>query len=76
MQKLDTFVERLEKIGINLELFSSIPWIYINKVNGNQVTETFQSEHGFTIGFHPIRMGQEFKFTDIKEIIKIIRKYK
>jgi hypothetical protein len=75
MQKLDIFVERLKKNGIRLELTSNFPWIYLNKINDKLVKEKFRAEHGFTIAFHPIRIGQELQFTDLKEIFKIIRKY-
>lgn len=75
MNKITSFVERLKKIGIEVELFSNYPWIYLGKVNGVRVTEKFRANHGFTIAFHPIRPGQELEFTDITEIFKILRKY-
>ena len=76
MNKIDIFVKRLQKLNINLELVMNFPWIYINKINGKRVTETFRAEHGFTLAFLPIRVNQELDFTDIKEIFKLIRKYK
>ena len=75
-QKIDTFVERLKKIGIEVELASNVPWIYLTKVNGNKIKEKFYAEHGFTVAFYPIKRNGEIKFTDITEIFKIIRKYK
>ena len=75
MQKITSFVERLKKIGIEVELWSNYPWIYLDKVNGVSVEEVFRGNHGFTIAFHPIRPGQELQFTDITEIFKILRKY-
>lgn len=75
-EKLDIFVERLKKIGIIIELVGNYPWIYLDKVNGQKVTEKFEGNHGFTIGFLPIRPDKPFHFTDISEIFKIIRKYK
>ena len=75
-QKLDIFVERLEKIGITIRLAGNFPWIYLDTINGKKVTERFQAEHGFTIGYYPIRHGQAFKFTDLKEIFKVIRQYR
>lgn len=76
MNKIEIFVNRLSKIGINVNLFCNYPWIYLDTVNGKRVTEKFHAEHGFTIAFHPIRPNQELNFTDISEIFKIIRKYK
>lgn len=75
---LTIFRNRLLKIGIEIEMWSNYPWIYIEKVNGNEIAEEdyFYANHGFTVGFHPIRPGEEFKYTDIKRIFEIIRKYK
>lgn len=73
---LSTFINRLKKININIELIGNYPWVYINKINGKKVTEKFRGNHGFTIGFNPIRNGEFFKFTDISEIFKLIRKYR
>ena len=71
-------MERMEKLGINIELASNYPWIYIEKINGNRIKseDYFQGNHGFTIAFLPIRNDQELKFTDIGEIFKLIRKYR
>ena len=76
--KLDSFMERMEKLGINIELASNYPWIYIEKINGNRIKseDYFQGNHEFTIAFLPIRNDQELKFTDIGEIFKLIRKYR
>jgi hypothetical protein len=76
MYKLDIFINRLKKIGIDITLFGNYPWIYVNKINGVRVNETYLANHGFTIMFLPIRLGQEHQFTDISEIFKLIRKYK
>lgn len=75
MKKINTFVKRLDKIGIKVELVSNYPWIYIRSINGKYVTEKFQGNHGFTVAFSPIREGQELQFTDIGEIFKLLRKY-
>jgi hypothetical protein len=72
---LTPFIERLKKIGIEVELVGNYPWIYIDKINGKRVTERFEGNHGFTIAFLPVRNDQEMKFTDITEIFKLIRKY-
>ena len=76
MGKLTTFIERMKKLGIEIELMGNYPWIYIHTINGKRVTEKFQGNHGFTIAFTPIKPGQELNFTDITEIFKLIRKYK
>ena len=75
--KLDVFVKRLEKIGIDVKLSGNFPWIYLDKINGIRVKETFQANHGFTVMFLPARNDSPpSDFTDIKEIFKLIRKYK
>ena len=75
MEKLDIFITRLHKIGIDVKLFGNYPWIYIDSINGKRVTELFEGNHGFTIAFLPIRNDQELQFTDITEIFHLIRKY-
>jgi hypothetical protein len=74
--KLDVFVERLKKIGIDIKLSGNFPWIYIQEINGKRVTETFRANHGFTVMFLPGRNDSPVsEFTDIKEIFNLIRKY-
>jgi len=75
MEKIITFINRLEKIGIKVELVSNYPWLYLDKINGKQVTEKYYADHGYTIAFQPIRKNQELKFLNIKELFKLIRKY-
>lgn len=72
---IETFLNRLKKIGIELELCCNFPWVYIDKINGVKVTEKYESNHEFTLCFLPIRENQEIKFTYITEIFKLIRKY-
>jgi len=67
---------RLLKIGITIEMISNYPWVYLTHVNGNVVKEKYFANHGFTIGFNPAKLGDIFSYTDLKEIFKIIRKYK
>jgi hypothetical protein len=66
----------MKKLGIEVQLIGNIPWIYIHTINGKRVTERFEGNHGFTIAFHPIKLGDELEFTNITEIFKLIRKYK
>lgn len=74
MNKINTFVKRLEKINIKVELMGNYPWIYLDKVNNKQVKTKFHAEHGFTLAFSPIRKGQDYEFTDLKTIFQEIRK--
>lgn len=78
LAKLDIFRKRMKKMGIDIELMGNYPWIYIRSVNGNIIKreDYFHGEHGFTIGFLPIRPDFEFHFTDITKIFELIRKYK
>ena len=73
--KLKVFVDRMQKININIKLVGNYPWIYIDEINGKRVTEKFEGNHGFTIAFLPVRADRELEFTDISEIFKLIRKY-
>jgi hypothetical protein len=75
---INRLVPRLRKIGIDIELFGNLPWIYLDKVNGNKVKreDFFEGNHGFTIAFYPIRKGQVMELTDIRKVFEIIRKYK
>ena len=75
MDKLTIFINRMNKLGIDIKLVGNYPWIYIDEINGKRVTEKFQGNHGFTIAFLPIRKDQEINFTDIREIFQLIRKY-
>ena len=74
--KITVFVERLKKIGIEVELAGNYPWVYIDNICGKRVTETFEGNHGFTLIFLPGRNDSPpSEFTDIGEIFKLIRKY-
>ncbi len=73
--KLEIFVNRLKRLGIDITLVANVPWIYIDKINGKRVTEIFQGNHGFTVAFLPAQKGKDLFFTDIGEIFKLIRKY-
>jgi uncharacterized protein YkuJ len=73
MDELNRFVNRLNKIGVELTLVGNYPWIYLSEVNGKTVTEVYKSERNFTIGFYPI--GDSFRFTNLPKVFTIIRKY-
>ena len=70
--KLGVFLERMKKIGINIQLMGNYPWIYIYYINCKRVKEQFLAEHGFTIMFQ----DGKYEFTDIGKIFKLIKKYK
>lgn len=71
-------INRLRAVGIDVDVWTNYPWIYLHKINGIPVQEEdfFLSEHGFCLAIHPLRKTDKFKFTDISKIFKIIRKYK
>jgi hypothetical protein len=73
MTTISSFVNRLKKIGIQVELFGNYPWVYLDKVNGKKVTEKFMGDHGFTVFFRAIRPGRPDTITDIRTIFKQIR---
>jgi hypothetical protein len=75
MDILEVFIKRMKKLNIEIELVGNYPWIYIDKINGKNVVEKFEGNHGFTIAFLPIRKEQKMKFTDIGEIFRLVRKY-
>ena len=70
--KLSVFISRLQKLGIETTYAGNIPWIYLDTICGKKVTERFQANHGFTVGYLG-NMG--FTFSDIKEIFSLLRKY-
>jgi hypothetical protein len=72
---LEAFQDRMLRLGINVELVGNYPWVYIESINGKRVTETFRANHGFTIAFTPIRLGQKLEITDISEVMNLVRKY-
>ena len=75
---LTVFVERMKLLNIEVKLSGNVPWIYLNYINGKRVKEEdyYLGNHGFTIAFYPLKPGRSMKFTDIKKIIELIRKYK
>ena len=73
MNRLKILLDRLDKLGIKVDVWGNYPWIYLDVVDGVKVTEKLQSEHGFTIAFY--KGSDNNELTDIKEIFKVIRKY-
>lgn len=74
MTSVSSFVNRLAKIGINVELVGNYPWVYMRKVNGNSVKDKWLGNHGFTVFFRATKPGQSDTITDINVIFKQIRK--
>jgi len=76
MRHMEALRRRLLRIGIDIELKSNMPWLYLSRVDGKHVKERFLAEHGFCIAFLEYSdEGSTAKLTDIKEIFKVIRKY-
>lgn len=63
------FAQRLKRIGVEVELIANYPWVYMNKVNGVPVTETFMAKHGFT-AFFSLRVEQ---WSDRRKVFAKIR---
>jgi hypothetical protein len=79
MNEIEVFRNRLKKIGIELELFGNVPWIYIDKVNGNKVSrEDYNANHGYSFAWYPVRNGESphLDWSAIKKTFEVIRKYK
>jgi hypothetical protein len=75
MHPIERLGNRLKRIGINIVIHANYPWMYLGTINGVRVKETIDSDHGFVIGYEPIRAGQEFKWVNTQEMFKLIRKY-
>jgi hypothetical protein len=73
--KLETFVRRLKKIGIEVTFAANYPWIYFDTINGREVIGAFHAEHGWTAFFSPIEVGGKWKFSDRREVFKKVREY-
>lgn len=73
MTTIESFVKRLEKIGIHTKLIGNFPWIYLDEVNGKKVEGKLLGNHGFTIFFQSIRYEKPDTITDISKIFNKIR---
>jgi len=74
MTTINSFVNRLKKIGIEIKLFGNYPWVYLDSVNGVKITTKFEAEHGFTVFWRAIKSDQKDRIIDISTIFKEIRK--
>ena len=79
MNEVEIFINRMKRIGIELELKANYPWIYLYSVNGNRVKqEDWSSYWGYTIAWlsiKPIGAGVHLD-EDIKRTFEVIRKYR
>jgi len=73
MTTIESFINRLRKIGIEVEMSANYPWIYLDKVNGKKVQGKFLGNHGFTCFWSGVRSGSKPCISDIKEVFKKIR---
>ena len=77
MNEIDIFKNRLDKIGINLEFAGNHPWVDLTKINGIPVKEIHLANHGFTIGWYPLKGQENFRLIeDMVPVFNLIRKYK
>ena len=78
MNEIEVFINRMRKIGIELELEGNVPWIYLKSVNGNRVREIdYNANHGYTIARYPVRLGDKPHLdSDLNRTFDIIRKYR
>lgn len=72
-EKLDIFIRRLKKLGIEIKIGANIPWIYLDYINGKRVTEIYNANHGFNIAFLNYKDG--IVFDNIEATFNLIRKY-
>jgi hypothetical protein len=72
---IERFVRRLDRIGIDVQLSANAPWVYLDSVNGIEVTELFKAEHGFTAFWLPVNVGQDIVFSDRRVVFAKVREY-
>jgi hypothetical protein len=73
--RLATFKNRLQKIGIDVTFAANYPWIYFDTINGKEVTGTFHANHGWTAFFYPVEIHGKIKFSDRREVFKKVREF-
>ena len=70
---INSFTNKLRRIGIHVELAGNYPWIYLDKVNGIQVRERFEANHGFTAFYLPVKNSLPIHFSDTRSVFQKIR---
>lgn len=83
---LDRLRDRLEKIGIDIDLVSNAPWIYLTRVNGNKVEQKdWTANYGYVIAYYAMLREYDdtsvwnsnpIKLHDLRETFNIVRKYR
>lgn len=75
MTTIESFVERLKKIGVEVTLINNYPWVYMTFINGHRIYEKYLANHGFTVFFraYNIHNPHQEHITDISRIFKKIR---
>jgi hypothetical protein len=73
MTTIPSFINRLKKIGINVELIANYPWVYLDTVNGIRVKGAYWGEHGFTVFVKAARIDQKDQILEIPIIFNKIR---
>jgi hypothetical protein len=80
MNELQILTNRLKKINIDIDLKVNVPWIYLDRVNGNTIKPKnwINANHGYVIAWYPIRTEEEItlNWQDIKKTFELIRKYR
>lgn len=75
MTTIHSFINRLDKIGIKVELFSNYPWVYLDKVNSKVVDSLSEwSDHGFCICIRPITPDRNTSWYNLSQTFKEIRR--
>lgn len=69
MTTISSFISRLKKIGVTVELAGNYPWVYLESVNGYSVHERYYANHGFTAFF--VNKGE--KITNVSKVFQKIR---
>lgn len=70
---IERFVNRLKKIGVEVELVGNYPWVYLDCVNGVKITEKFCARHGFTAFFIPVKHGEQVRFSNRRRVFAKVR---
>ena len=73
MVVIDKFVNRLNRIGIEVTLTANYPWVYLETVNNKKIKEKYMSKYGYTIFFLPIDNKRKVKFIDRRAVFRKIR---
>lgn len=73
MTTIESFVNRLAKIGITVTLVANYPWVYLDTVNGKKVWGKYYGNHGFTVFIVPVLSKYPAHITNIRVVFKKIR---